>query len=165
MRGLTLVRTAALVLVLLACTDPISPPNTPLGLRVWAEIRPSTVRFSDSTQLLRIRVLASNPGNRTLTLISGGPPYRMTSDPANSIGLAESFRIARKDSFENAGPGADWFGDSLWVFQPGQTYFNEQELTLAEWRKRSFPQEPGEYRVRSYFNGREGASATFRIVP
>ena len=155
--------------VLEACASPsepvASPPNTRIGLHVWAEVTPPRVRASDSAAVLTIRVLAENPSDSTLRIVSGGPPYTFTPDPAESRGLEQSFRIASARSALNAGPSVDYWGDIEYVFGPHERSVVTYKVPLKVWRDGNWPLTPGQYRVRGYFNGQEGASASFAIVP
>jgi hypothetical protein len=38
-------------------------------------------------------------------------------------------------------------------------------VALKDWRAGGWPLEPGEYLIRGWYNGREGQSAHFTIVP
>ena len=154
--------------VLAACDTPVAlrdQPNTDLGLRVWAEVVPARVSISDSLASFRVRILARNPTFRTLRITSGGPPYLFTPDPADSRGLEQGFRIANEASALNAGPNADFWGQPVYVFAPLETQVAEHEVTMRAWRQGGWPLAAGTYWVRSYFNGREGAKATFTLVP
>ena len=154
-------------LALLTCDSPVSPrekANTDLGLRVWAEVVPAQISMSDSTASLTVRVLAWNPTGHELRIRSGAPPYVFTADPVDSEGLEHSFRIASAASALNAGPGVDTWGDTVYVFAAFETQFIERAVTIRAWRD-GWPLAAGSYWARSYFNGREGASATFIVVP
>lgn len=157
------------VLVLESCATPSEPvelpANTSLGLRVWATVTPQVVRLRDSAAVLHIRVRVRNPADSVLRIVSGGPPYLFTSDPADGFGMREAYRIGSAASPLGAGPGADYWGDSVYVFDPRSSSVVEIVLPLRSWRAGGWPVTPGEYRVRSYFNGREGESATFTLVP
>jgi hypothetical protein len=132
---------------------------------VWAEVSPARLSIGDSTAVLRVRIYAQNPGPDSLRLRSGGPPYVFTADPAESRGLEQSFRIASTGDSLNAGPGTDYWGDSVYVFAPREGQYSEAVIRLRDWRVRGYPLAPGTLRVRSYFNGREGSGATFTLVP
>jgi hypothetical protein len=150
----------------LSCESPVAPkPNTPIGLRVWTEVAPTSLSIGDSTATLRIRVYVENPAGDTLRVRSGGPPYIFTSDPAQSQGLEESFRIASATDFLNAGPDTDYWGDSVYVFPPHDMEYTEAVVSIRQWRAGGWPLIPGPLRVRSWFNGREGSSASFQLVP
>ena len=106
-----------------------------------------------------------NPSARSIRVVSGGPPYRFTTDPAASRGLWGSVRIANASSALNAGPNVDWWVDSVYVIAAHQTQYNEYAVTLRQWRAGGWALVPGAYRVRGWFNGREGASAALRLLP
>jgi hypothetical protein len=59
----------------------------------------------------------------------------------------------------------NWWGDSLYVFPPLRKRYDEKIFTLAEWREGGWSLVPGAYRIRGWFNGREGDSATFTVTP
>jgi hypothetical protein len=158
-------RWAAAAVLLLGGCNALEPPNTDLGVRVWAEVRPQFMRLSDSAAALRIRIRVGNPSAEPLEVVTGGPPYTVTPDPANSHGLLRSFRIASELSPLNAGPGQDGWGAPTYVLPAKTVYYEETVLTLARWRDAGWPVTPGEYWVRSYFNGQEGEPAYFRLVP
>src|SRR4051812_6335047 len=109
MRGWT---TLALVtlLALGACFDRISAPNTDVGLSVWAGVAPARLRVRDSLVPIHFRVYIANPSSEEIRVVSGGPPYVFTRDPARSKGLIGGFRIARDTNQFNAGPNTDWWG-------------------------------------------------------
>jgi hypothetical protein len=153
------------MLALAGCADRIAAPNTDLGLTVWAEVSPTSISVRDTTSVLRIRVYAGNPSVEEIRIRSGGPPYTSTGDPSQSKGLASSFRIGTPDNLLNAGPNTDWFGDSVYVFPPLRVQYEEKTITLAEWRRGGWPLVPGSYRVRSWFNAREGRDATLTLTP
>jgi hypothetical protein len=134
-------------------------------LRVWADVSPARLSLSDSTAALRVRIYVQNPGGDSLRLVSGGPPYVFTNDPADSRGLEQSFRIASADDLLRAGPGTDYWGNAVYTFGPRATRYTEAVIQLKDWRAQGYPLAPGVLRVRSYFNGREGSSATFTLVP
>jgi hypothetical protein len=150
---------------LAACSDNIIGPNTDVGLSVWAEVSPTSVSIRDSTAVLRIRVYVSNTSIVEIRVVSGGPPYRFTADPDRSQGLWGSYRIANDVDPLNAGPSVDWWGDSVYVFTARHTDYNERLVSLSDWKAGGWTLAPGRYRVRSWFNGREGKSATFDLTP
>lgn len=166
-------RSVALGMVLAglaACADnPAAPlpiaPNTDVGLRVWAAVSPTTVSARDTAALLRLRVYASNPSRHAVHVVSGGPPYVFTTNPAATKGLWGSLRIANAESPLNAGPNVDWWGQPVYAFAPRETQYNEYWVSLQDWRARGWALTPGEYRIRGWFNGREGGSATLTITP
>jgi hypothetical protein len=153
----------------LPCRDADAPAVGPVrgaaGLRVWAEVRPGVLSVHDSVTTLRIRVYAANPSYDALRVASGGPPYRLTPDPTQSRGLAQSVRIADATRPLHAGPETDFWGDSVHVFGPRETQYREFPVTLRSWRAGGWAAAPGEYRVRGYFNGHEGTSATLVLTP
>jgi hypothetical protein len=140
-------------------------PNTEHGLRVWAEVSPAVVRASDSAAVLRIRVYTANPSGRELRIRSGGPPYVFAGDPAQTRGLAQGYRLARGDNQFTAGPTTDWGWDTVYVFRPRASEYAEATIRLRDWHRDGTPPDTGRYRVRSFFNGREGASTEFEIRP
>lgn len=164
MRGRITLALVAL-LALGACFDRISAPNTDVGLSVWAGVAPATLSVRDSMIPIHIRVYIANPSSEEIRVVSGGPPYRFTSDPAQSKGLIGSFRIARDTNQLNAGPNTDWWGQPEYVFAPRSVQASERVLTLAEWKKGGWPVVPGVYRVRGWFNGREGKEARLILTP
>lgn len=149
-----------------SCESPVAPEaNTPIGLRVWAQVIPTRLSIADSTATLRIRVYVQNAAGDSLRLMSGAPPFVFTLDPAKSRGLAESFRIASATDSLNAGPNTDYWGDSVYVFAPHEADYTETVIDWNDWRAGGWKLGPGVFRVRSYFNGREGSSASFTLVP
>lgn len=159
--------TTALVasLTLGACFDRISSPNTDVGLSVWAGVAPARVSIRDSLIPIHFRVYIGNPSSEEIRVVSGGPPYSFTMDPAHTKGLIGSLRIARDTNQLNAGPNTDWFGQPEYVYAPGSVQFSESVLTLTDWKRGGWPVMPGVYRVRGWFNGREGKEATLTITP
>lgn len=150
----------------LSCESPVAPqPNTSLGLRVWATVAPTRLSTRDSTASFRIRVYVANPTGDTLRVKSGGPPYTFTPDPAQSRGLKQSFRIASATEPLNAGPNTDYWGDSVYVFPPHQVEYTEAVVSVRAWRVGGWALETGPLRVRGWFNGHEGSSAPFQLVP
>jgi hypothetical protein len=65
----------------------------------------------------------------------------------------------------NAGPNADYWGDSVYVFPPHHVEYAETVVSLRDWRAGGWSLAPGQLRVRSWFNGHEGSSAAFQLVP
>lgn len=141
------------------------PANTPIGLRVWATVSPRVLRLRDSAAVLHLTIRARNPSDSTLRIVSGGPPFRFTPDPRESIGLQQSYRIASDSSALNGGPSADYWGDSIYVFRAHQESVIDVDVPLKFWRDGGWPARPGSYRVRAYFNAREGEAAAFEFVP
>lgn len=146
--------------------EPVTlPANTPIGLHVSASVTPRVIPLGDSAAVIRLRIRAYNPSDSILRIVSGGPPYRFTPDPAESSGLRQSYRIASTASALHGGPGADYWGDSMYIFRAREESVVEVELPLTLWRQGGWPAMPGVYRIRAYFNGREGEAATFEFVP
>ncbi|HUR00719.1 MAG TPA: hypothetical protein VM166_14810 [Gemmatimonadaceae bacterium] len=164
MRFLFLLATVA---VLLSCGDSIVGPNTDVGLSVWTEVSPPILSIRDTTTALHIRVLVGNKTDHEIRVVSGGPPYVFTfgSEPLPHSGLWGSLRIATDSSALNAGPGVDWWGDSVYVFRAHHVAYNEQAITLLQWKAGGWPVKPGNYVARGWFNGREGRSTKFYLVP
>lgn len=154
---------SAIATLVSACGENPLQPNTDIGLRVWATVSPSSVSLRDATDSLRIRVYVANPADREITVITGGPPYVNTSNPANSKGLWGSFRIMDPGGFMRGGPAADWFGQPRYVFEPKRSEYGEHVLSLKEWIANGL--KPGVYTIRSWFNAREGESARFTVNP
>ena len=150
----------------LSCESPVAPtPNTTIGLRVWAEVAPATLSIRDTAAVLRIRVYVENPAGDTLRVRSGAPPFIFTSDPTRSQGLKVSFRIASATDSLNAGPNTDYWGDSVYVFPPHDVEYTEATVSIHQWRVAGWPLVPGHLRLRAWFNGHEGSSAPFQLVP
>ncbi len=156
---------AILMAVVVACADSPLDPNTDVGLRVWVQVSPGVASISDSTATIQIRLYIQNGSPDEITVISGGPPYRFTGNPANSSGLIGSIRIANDTDSLNAGPSTDWWGQPVYTFKPRSARYHEFLVSLKEWRARGRPLVAGEYRVRGWFNGREGKSAVLVLKP
>jgi hypothetical protein len=152
---------------LCSCADSIIGPNTDVGLSVWAEVSPTFLSIRDTTTVLHMRVFVGNKTNDEIRVVSGGPPYVFTfgNEPAPHSGLWGSLRVARGADLLNAGPAVDWWGDSVYVFAAHHAEYNEQAITLREWKKRGWPLTAGNYTARAWFNGREGKSAPFFFLP
>ena len=157
----------ATLLSLCACGAEIIAPNTDVGLSVWTEVSPGFVSVRDTTTVLHMRVFVANKTSHEIRVVSGGPPYVFTfgSEPLPHSGLWGSLRIARGTELFNAGPGVDWWGDSVYVFPANYATYDEQTMTLREWKARGYPVAVGKYLARGWFNGREGRSAPFFFVP
>jgi hypothetical protein len=158
---------ASAVVCLCACNDSIIGPNTDVGLSVWTEVSPTFLSIRDTTTVLRMRVFVGNKTNHEIRVVSGGPPYVFTfgNEPLPHSGLWGSLRIARGADLLNAGPPVDWWGDSVYVFPAHHAEYNEQAITLREWKARGWPITPGAYVARGWFNGREGKSVPFVFTP
>ena len=159
-------RLGALVF-LCSCGDSIIGPNTDVGLSVWTEVSPPILSIRDTATVLHMRVFVGNKTDHEIRVVSGGPPYVFTfgSEPLPHSGLWGSLRIANDSSLLNAGPGIDWWGDSVYVFPAHYTEYDEQAITLHEWKARGWPVTTGNYVARGWFNGREGRNAPFYFVP
>jgi hypothetical protein len=153
------------LLCLAGCSDSIAGPNTDVGLSVWAEALPASISIQDSTTPISLRVYVANPSYHVIRVVGGGPPYVSTGDPARTVGMWGSMRIGTDTNPLNAGPNADWFGDSVYVFAPRRIQYNERRITLRDWRAGGWAVLPGIYRVRGWFNAREGKSALLTLVP
>jgi hypothetical protein len=155
------------IIFLCSCGDSIIGPNTDVGLSVWTEVSPAFLSIRDTTTVLHMRVFVGNKTNHEIRVVSGGPPYVFTfgNEPLPHSGLWGSLRIARGADLLNAGPGVDWWGDSVYVFPAHYAEYNEQAMTLREWKVRGWPVTVGNYIARGWFNGREGKSAAFFFVP
>jgi hypothetical protein len=126
---------------------------------------PASVSLSDSTATLVITVVVTNPGEQAISFETGGPPFRIVSDPSQSRGLAASARIASGADPLNAGPGMDtWEGPEV-TFVPHGRKTWEYEVSVRAWRAGAWAVEPGMYRVRTYYNGQEGQPRTFGVTP
>jgi hypothetical protein len=160
-------RFAKIILIgaLLGCSDSLLAPNTDVGLRVWVEVLPRFASVSDTTATIRIRLYFENPSSSELTIISGAPPYRFTANPAGSIGLSGSIRIAGDADSLFAGPSTDWWGQPVYTFRPRSRSYEESLIPMKTWRSGGSPVKPGKYRVRGWFNGREGKSAMLILKP
>lgn len=153
------------VALLCSCGDPIIGPNTDVGLSVWTEVSPPILSIRDTTTVLHMRVFVANTSDHEIKVVSGGPPYVFTNDPLPHSGLWGSLRIAKGSEQLNAGPGTDWWGDSVYLLPPHYHEYNEQAITLREWKARGWHPTPGNYVARGWFNGREGKSKPFYLVP
>jgi hypothetical protein len=152
---------------LCSCADSIIGPNTDVGLSVWTKVSPSIMSIRDTTTVIHFRVYVGNKTGQEIRVVSGGPPYVFTfgSEPLQHSGLWGSLRIASASDSLNAGPGVDWWGDSVYVFAPHYSVYDEQTITLHEWKARGWPVTVGNYVARGWFNGREGKSDPFYFVP
>ncbi len=153
------------VLALLACSDGIIAPNTDVGLSVWAEVLPSMVKSHDTTTVVYIRLFVSNKTAHEIRVVSGGPPYVFTGDPVLSKGLWGSIRIGNNAKPLNAGPAVDFWGDSVYVVPAHYTEYDEFTVKLGKSSLGDWEPAPGAYRVRSWFNGREGKSGSLLVLP
>jgi hypothetical protein len=156
---------AILAASLVACTDAMAP-NTDVGLRVWTTVSPSSVSIADTAATLRVRLYVENPSMQEISVITGGPPYKFTGNPIPNSGLFGSIRIASEADSLFAGPSSDWWGQPVYTFKPRSAGYDEMVVSVKEWRsQRQMPLATGKYRVRGWFNGREGASSTFTLQP
>ena len=76
-----------------------------------------------------------------------------------------SLRIAKGSDQLHAGPAVDWWGDSVYVLPAHYTEYNENAITLHQWKASGWPLTTGNYVARGWFNGREGKSKPFYLVP
>lgn len=152
------------LLGLAAACSGLEPFNTDLGLHVEARVSPRVVSLADTAASVHIVVIAANPTDRDIVIVTGGPPYSITTDPADSRGLTQSFRITHADGSPNAGPGVDAWGEPVDTIRARRGEYMENIVKLSEWRA-GWPLTPGTFRVRSYYNGREGESAVFSVTP
>jgi hypothetical protein len=148
----------------LGCSDGLEPSNIDLGLRVEAQVTPRVVSLADASAELRIRILVTNPGSHDIIVVTGGPPYLIRRDPTDGGGLTQSLRIATATEPLNAGPAVDTWGEPVDTIRAQHGEYIEQVLTVGEW-KAGWGVGPGEFRVRSWYNGREGESASFTLTP
>lgn len=155
------------IALLCACGDSIIGPNTDVGLSVWAEVSPPIISIRDTNTVLHMRVVVANKSDREIRVESGGPPYVFTfgSEPVPHSGLWGSLRIGSETNPLNAGPGIDWWGQPVYVFKPHEVQWDEQAVTLHEWKARGWIPAVGNYVARAWFNGREGKSKAFYFVP
>lgn len=157
------------VVLLAACAvagcDSMAPSNTDLELRVEATVRPLAISLQDSAAVFHIRVIVTNPADHDVIVTTGGPPYRITSDPVESVGLGPSIRISSSTEPLNGGPSVDWWGSPVDTIRAGSGIYAEHDVALQAWRAGGWKVEPGKYRIRGYYNGREGLSAGFTVLP
>jgi hypothetical protein len=151
------------VIFLIACRDSPVEPNTDVGLRVWATVSPRSISLRDTTIGLRIRVYVENPTDDEIRVVSGGPPYVFTSDPAKSKGLWGSYRVMNPDGTMRGGPASDWWGQPEYVYKARRAEFQETLLPMKSWIRSDL--QPGTYTIRAWFNAREGRSAEFTVRP
>lgn len=154
---------SAFAIMLASCN--MEPSNIEFGLRVDGEVEPRQVRISDPAAALHIRVVVSNPTDDSIFVVTGAPPYSFTGDPAVSQGLSHAFRIASATNPLHGGPSGDWWGSQIDTVPPHWGSYAETTLTLTDWRELGYPLEPGEYRLRTYYNGREGEPVPFTLRP
>ncbi|MFN2569050.1 MAG: hypothetical protein ABR564_05550 [Candidatus Dormibacteria bacterium] len=157
--------TLLLVAGLAVACDSMGPSNIDLGLRVEASVTPRVLSLRDTSAVLHIRVSVSNSSEHDVIVVTGGPPYRIAGDPTESQGLSQSFRIASQTEALNAGPSVDWWGSPVDTIRTRHRFVADQAITLQDWQAGGWTVQPGEYRVRGYYNGREGAAAPFSVVP
>jgi hypothetical protein len=162
--GKTFFVVAPLLCAIAACSDTTGPARTASGLQIWADVTPAALSISDTTAAFAIRIHIYNPSWHTITR-PGGPPYVFTSDPAQSRGLEECFRIANATSEINAGPNSCGWGQAQYVFPPHWGEYALDSVKLKEWKAGGWPLVPGQYRIRSWFNAEEGSSAVFTLFP
>lgn len=162
MRGLAIAAIGSLV----ACTAALpDTPNTTFGLYVAASVTPAVLSLRDSTTALQILITAENESSEPIIVVTGNPPVKIAPDPVNSVGLEYSYRIGRPGNLLNAGPASDSWGGQADTFPPRVRFGDEDQISLASWRGLGYPLDTGTYTLRSYYNGHEGRSATFRFVP
>jgi len=154
----------ALSVVAAGCSELVAP-NTDLGLSVWADVSPAVVHLSDTSATVRIRVYAVNFSRTPVRIQSGGPPYVSAADPSRGRGFAEAYRVAHGADSLTAGPTKNWGMDTVYVFGGRAREYVETVIPLRQWRANGALPDTGTYKVRSYFNQREGSPARFRIVP
>jgi hypothetical protein len=157
--------TIGVAIALAGCDGGIAAPNTDIGLTVWASAEPAEVSMRDTTLPIHIRVYVGNGSGDDIRVVAGGPPYLFTADPAQSRGLWGSYRIATDANPLNAGPGVDWWGQPFYDFEPGAVQMEEAVVTLASWKAGGWPLAPGRYRIRGWFNAREGTEGVLTITP
>ena len=110
-------------------------------------------------------MLVANPSEHDIIIETGGPPFHITGDPTQSGGLFTSIRIANDEDPLNAGPGIDSWGGSRDTFPAGRAKAGDYTLRIRDWKAGWSSVKPGLYRVRGYYNGREGTSAEFILKP
>jgi hypothetical protein len=157
-------RELALLVIVMLCGCGMEPSNIDLGLHVEAQVYPRVVSLTDSAATLSMRVIVDNPTDRPIIVETGGPPFVITGDPTESQGLSASLRLGSAHEPLNAGPGVDWWGGSLDTIRAHRGVFYEKVVTVREWLA-GWTVVPGSYRVRSYYNGREGESQSFSVSP
>ena len=150
---------------LCSCADSIVAPNTDVGLSVWTEVSPPIISIRDTATVIHMRVFVANKSDKEIRVVSGGPPYSFTTDPLPHSGLWGSLRVAKGNDLLHAGPSVDWWGNSVYVFPAHHTEYNEQAVTLREWKARGWSPTIGKYVARGWFNGREGKDKSFYLVP
>ena len=101
-----------------ACRDYPLTGNTDVELRVWTEVTPKIVSIRDTTAVFTIRLGVQNGTDQEISVISGAPPYVFTGNPANSVGLSGSIRIANSVDSLFAGSSIDWWGQQVYTFGP-----------------------------------------------
>jgi hypothetical protein len=151
-------------LSLWACSDPVAPANTVLGLRVWAEVVPETVHIGDTSGSIVIRVIEMNPGTHPLSFPL--PTALLPNiNPSRSAGFAEQYRISCDSSAFYCGPGNDAIRLHPDTFPPLQSKAVYWSLPLIDWALSGAKLKPGTYQVRSWYREQEGDAATLVLVP
>src|SRR3954462_3449605 len=155
-------RLGSALLLLVACTG-LDPSNPDVGLHVKAVVSPRLISLADTAAHPYVRVLVSNPSDQVIIVTTGGPPHSIHPDPVDSPGLLASFRIASAADPINAGPSVDSWGGPVDTIPAGESRYLEHLIIVRDWVA-GWTVVPGEFRVRSYYNGQEGESVGFTVT-
>jgi hypothetical protein len=114
--------------------------------------------------VLRLRVTVTNPSDQDIIVTTGGRPI---GSPRILWKLRT--RCLDTDCHYDRAPRR-WalgglVGSPVDTIRAGGSIYAEHDVTLEAWRGGGWVVDPGEYRVRGYYNGREGLSASFTVLP
>jgi hypothetical protein len=147
-----------------ACSSPLEP-NTDLGLRVYASVSVARVSRSDLSATFTVDICAVNSAHRAVIVSLGAPSNGTLETPRPGDGTLHAYRIANTADELDAGPAASsWRGSVDTIPARTRSCQHFRPVEMSNWRE-GWDVPPGEYAIRSFYNGREGAAAHLLVDP
>ncbi len=152
------------VSAIVACASPLEP-NTDLGLRVYASIPVTRVSRSDLSVTFAVDICVVNSARQAVIVSLGAPSNGTLLTPRPGDGTLQAYRIANSVNTLDAGPAASsWRGSADTIPARTRSCQRFRPVEMSNWRE-GWDVPPGEYEIRSFYNGREGAAAHLIVDP
>ena len=131
-------------------------------LNIAATVSPDSAQLSNGELVIRIRVYATNPTGKRLSVDLGSPPYS-SGDPRTNRGTLFGFRVYKSGTLQLVGPSTDQMGNSsVAVFEARETKIGDFGIDLLA--PFGLGLSPGVYDVVGVFNRSTSVSARLVVA-